>query len=412
MTPVTQKATTPKRPTRTPQSAPHWVDTQDGVTRLIEALRGQERVAIDTEFHGERSYIPHLMLIQLGTEDDIWLVDPLADIDLMPLLTFLAQPKPVLIGHALHNDLEIIFLRYGVVMEGVFDTQVAASFLGYGLQVGLTNLLREIADVRLPKGAQMADWSRRPLPERQVVYAANDVRYLPAAHRVLSDALAERGRSAWVAEECLALSSRARYARDPMLAYRRVSGNRKLKPLEGGVLVELAAARDRLAAKADTVPHFLLSDDVLMTLARRLPKSREDLNGNRRLNNRNVHRYADIWIDAVARGRKTPLPRPPPRPPMTPGIDAAAALIMLLVNEVADREALAPQLLLRRKLVQQALFGTFANQEELMEALELAGWRRALLGDLVWNLLDGRMNIACERDASGALGVVFRDVVA
>ncbi len=394
----------------TPKSEPHWVASQLDLEQLIADLQGQERVAIDTEFHGERSYIPHLMLVQVGTEEDIWLVDPLADVDLTPLFEFLAQPTPLVIGHALHNDLEIIFLKYGVLMQGVFDTQVAASFLGYGLQIGLTSLLRDVADVRLPKGAQMADWSRRPLPQRQVTYAANDVRYLPAAHHVLATELARRGRTEWVAEECLPLGAQRRYERNSKLAYRKVSGYRKLRPLEGGVLVELAAERDRLASECDTVPHFLVSDDVLMTLARRLPASRDDLNGNRRLNNRNVHRYADVWVDAVKRGRKTPLERPPARPPMTPGMDAASALIMLMVNEVADRESLAPQLLLRRKLVQVALQHTFTSQEDLVSIFGLSGWRRELLGDLVWELLDGRMNVACERDEKGALGVVFRPV--
>ncbi len=394
----------------TPKSDPHWVATQAEVTQLIADLAGEERVAIDTEFHGERSYIPHLMLVQIGTETDIWLIDPLADIDLTPLFEFLAQPTPLVIGHALHNDLEIIYLKYGVVMQGVFDTQVAASFLGFGLQIGLTGLLRELADVRLPKGAQMADWSRRPLPERQVVYAANDVRYLPTAHHALAADLETRGRADWVAEECRVLGAASRYARNPRLAYLRVSGFRKLRPIEAGALVELAAERDKLAAECDTVPHFLLSDDVLTTIARAMPTCREDLNGNRRLNNRNVHRYADIWIAAVERGKQSPVARPPARPPITPGMDAASALIMLMVNEVADRESLAPQLLLRRKLVQEALMDTFANREALLQALGLTGWRLALLGDLAWNLLDGRMNVACERDTKGAVGVVFRPV--
>ncbi|MCO4759940.1 MAG: ribonuclease D [Myxococcales bacterium] len=394
----------------TPKSDPQWVATQSDLDALIGDLDGVERVALDTEFHGERSYVPHLMLVQVGTEDDIWLVDPLADIDLTPLFEFLAQPVPLVIGHALHNDLEIIYLKYGVLLQGVFDTQIAASFLGYGLQIGLTGLLREIADVRLPKGAQMADWSRRPLPERQWTYAANDVRYLPKIHHVLATDLAARGRTEWVAEECLALGADGRYGRDPQLAYLRVSGYRKLRNVEGGVLVELAAEREHLAAAQDTVPHFLLSDDVLTTLARRMPLAREDLNGNRRLNNRNVHRYADRWIAAVERGKKKPLARPPPRQPTTPGMDAAAALLMLMVNEVADRESLAPQLLLRRKTVQKALLSPHQDKAGLLAALGVSGWRAEQIGGLAWDLLDGRMNVACERDGKGNLGVVFRPV--
>ena len=384
-----------------------WVDSQPKVDELTERLRKAERVALDTEFHGERSYTPHLMLVQLATEDGLWLVDPTAEVDLKGLFEVLASGGPQVVGHALHNDLEILALRYDVVMQRVFDTQVAASFLGYGLQIGLVNLIDELFEVRLPKGAQMADWSQRPLPERQRKYAANDVRYLLEAQNQLVDALESRDRLSWASEECQGLSDGNRYGRDPALVYRRVSGFRKLRSVEAGVLVELAAERERLAAKLDVVPHFLISDDSLVAMARRKPRSMHDVKGDRRLNHRNIAKFQDRWFAAVARGLEKPLPRPAPRPAVTPGMEATAALSMLVVNELADRERLAPQLLLKRKDMVRVLQDGFETQDELLEALSLCGWRRQLLGDLLWSLLRGRVQITCSHHRERGYHVDF-----
>ncbi|HAN30131.1 MAG TPA: hypothetical protein DCQ06_00905 [Myxococcales bacterium] len=387
-----------------------WVDTQAQVDELSARLRQASTVALDTEFHGERSYTPHLMLIQLATDDGLWLVDPRADVDLRGLFETLADGGPQVVGHALHNDLEILALRYDIVMKRVFDTQIAASFLGYGLQIGLVNLINELFSVRLPKGAQMADWSQRPLPERQRVYAANDVRYLLGAQALLTEELERNDRLSWVNEECQQLSSSERYGRDPDLVYRRVSGFRKLRAIEAGVLVALAAERERIAAHLDLVPHFLLSDDTLVALARRKPTEFADVKGDRRLNHRNIHKFQERWLAAVQRGLQKPFPRPPSRPQITPGMEAAAAVVMLVVNELAERERLAPQLLLRRKEMIRVLQDGFDSQEQMLDLLALKGWRRRLLGDVVWDLLQGRLQITCGHHPKRGYHVDFNQI--
>lgn len=380
---------------------PIWVDEPGALADLVERLTHAGRVGLDTEFHGERSFYPQLMLVQLATEDAIYLIDPLAELDLKPLFEVLARPQPLVIGHALHNDLEIVFLRYGLLLEGVFDTQIAGSFLGHGLQAGLSNLLRAVLHVRLAKDGQMGDWSRRPLPRRQLSYAADDVRHLLALHDNMQADLQQRGRAGWAAEECAALFAEGRYGRDPMQAWRRVSGARGLKPREAGILVELAAERDRMAAELDRVVHHVLSDDLLIALCRAAPRDHNALHGDRRFRNRTLHRYADRLVAAVVRGSEQPLERPRGRKPPSPGVEAAAALIMMVVGELADREDLAPPLLLRRKDLQRALADGVTSQEELAEALNLRGWRKALLADLVWEMWTGQRAARCVRDEEG-----------
>lgn len=387
--------------------AAQWVDTAEQLQELIDVISGCERIGLDTEFHGERTYIPRLMLLQVATEDAIFLVDPLADLDLCALFSAIAQPDgPLLIGHALHNDLEIVFLRCHVVFPRVFDTQVAASFLGHGLQVGLSSLVHRVCGERLPKDGQMADWSRRPLSDKLCKYAANDVRYLLEIHDHLTDSLRDRGRASWVVEECARLGDQQRYERDPAVAYKRVSKYRTLKPGALGILAALAAERDALAAELDMVPHFVVPDDILMTMARSKPTTRAELSGHRRLNHRHVSRHAERWLAAVRRGMEAPLQLPSARPPAGNNIDSASSLVMLLVNELARTNDLAPQLLMKRAKMQTALQDGFSDKAKMLDALGLSGWRADLVGEPVWKLLAGEIQAACLYE-NGEMRVVF-----
>lgn len=389
------------------EKLPVWIDTQEQLTALIATLRGAERIGIDTEFHGERTYIPRLMLLQLATEEDIYLVDPLAELDLCALFTAIAAPDgPLVIGHALRNDLEIVYLRCGTVLPRLFDTQIAGAFLGFGLQVGLSNLVAKVCDEGLPKDGQMADWSRRPLSEKLCTYAANDVRYLLQLHTKLGGDLIERGRDPWVIEECSRLSSADRYERDPTAAYKKVSKYRTLKPDALGVLAEVAAERELFAREFDMVVHFVVPDDILVTLARSTPSTRHELKAHRRLNHRNITRHADRWLAAIRRGIDTPMQLPKARPPSACNVDAASALVMLLVAELARQNELASQLLLKRTTVQSALMGGFDSREELLEELGLSGWRAELVGQPIWELLSGNLRAACEYD-DGQIRVGF-----
>ncbi len=386
---------------------PLWIDRQDDLDALCVRIEATERIGFDTEFHGERSYFPHLMLIQVALPDCVALVDARADLDLRGFFGRMRDSGALIVGHALHNDLEIVASVYGVHFERLFDTQIAAAFCGHGLQIGLAPLLQGMLSLRLPKGAQLADWSRRPLPEKQLVYAANDVVHLEALFQRLSRRLREQGRAEWVETECRALCSPDRYGRDPEQAWQRIGPARKLPPRDLGVLVALAAERDAIAREVDTVPHFLVPDDMLLAMARHAPSDRDALTADRRMGNRNLGRFADRWLDAVRKGLAAPVQLPPGRPPPEPGVEAVAGLLMLLVNEIAAREGVAAQLLLKRRQVVEALQDGCRGDDQLLERLGLQGWRLELVGAQVRSLLDGRTQAAVRCAEDGSLGLTF-----
>ena len=388
---------------------PPIIATQAELEALVEALSHADLVGFDTEFHSERTYVPRLMLLQLATRDGLWLVDPLADLDLTPLVIAMQRPDLTVIGHALRNDLRILWLQFNLLPSRVFDTQVAAAFLGHGLQIGLSGLLQNLLGVHQPKGDQMADWSKRPLPERMVGYAAGDVAHLLQLHTLMMDELTRLGRAEWVLEECATLTDSSPYIRDPDAAFQRVAGGRRMDAREAGVVRALAVEREVIAQEEDIVPHFLLPDEMLHTLARVAPVRRSDLENDRRLNHRTVYRHAQRWLDAVIRGLAEPHHRPPGRSPPGWELEAVAALMMLLVNDIAVKQNIAPQLLVKRETLLNAVREPQPSPEAFAQALGLTGWRAELLVEPLWALLDGQLSVRCMRQENGALHLRFQE---
>ncbi|MSP90700.1 MAG: ribonuclease D [Myxococcales bacterium] len=387
-------------------------NTPAAVAAAVAAIEGADTVAFDTEFHSERTYVPRLMLLQVATAAGIWLVDPIAGIDLGPLYAALTGPGRRVVGHALKNDLRIVWMLTGRTPPRAWDTQTAAAFLGHGLQIGLSTLLHSVLGVHQPKGDQMADWSQRPLPDRMLGYAAGDVRNLLELYRLQRAELMRRDRLAWVEEECAELTEPTRYVRDPDNAFLKLQGGRRLDAREAGVLRALAEEREALAQEQDLVPHFLIPDEVVHLLARHAPRARKDLDGDRRMQHRAVHRHADRWLAAIARGLAAPHHREPGRSPPPPELEAVAALVMLGVQDLAYRLDIAPQLLSKRDILVQALREAPRTRDALADAAQLRGWRRDVLGATLWDLVDGRLHAVCRPGGPAGVRVAFESPAA
>ncbi|MBV8579191.1 MAG: ribonuclease D, partial [Candidatus Eremiobacteraeota bacterium] len=221
------------------------VDTPEALAATCARVAASERIGIDTEFHTEKSYTPHLMVVQVLFDDGVALIDPLALRDLRPLVDALAGARVV--GHALSSDLRILADAFETLPHAVFDTQVAAAFVGYGLSISLLDLVRDLCGVTLRKSQTVSDWSTRPFTAKQVEYLVDDVRYLFDLEDRLRAKLSARGREPWADEEMPALAALRTYRNDPKRLYLRVSGNARMNRRELGILNELAHLRDRYA---------------------------------------------------------------------------------------------------------------------------------------------------------------------
>ena len=235
---------------------PRLITTSHALDALAAELCAAGRLALDTEFVWERTYRPMLGVVQVATDGGVAVIDAVAVPDLGALSSVLRDPAVPVVLHGGTQDLEIFASLAGDPVRGVFDTQIEAAFLGYGLQVGLSTLLERVLKVQIKKDQTYTDWVRRPLRREQLAYAADDVHHLLALHDGLRADLERRGRVAWADEEMRALEEPARYAPvPPEERYEWVKGWQKLGGRELAVLRELAAWRERAAERADIRPN-------------------------------------------------------------------------------------------------------------------------------------------------------------
>jgi ribonuclease D len=387
------------------------VSTAADLARLEERVRNSARVAIDTEFHAERTYSPRLMIVQIAFDDGAAIVDALALPDLRPLADALTQTTVV--GHALSADLKIFADRFDRVPPRVFDTQVAAAFLGYGMQISLADLVRAVCGIKLTKSQTVSDWSARPLSERQVEYLIGDVAHLLPLYDALRERLEAKGRFAWVDQECAELGDVERYRMDERRAYLRIPGATRMSRRELAILNELVKLRDGVARERDLPVRYILPDDVVAGLATVKPAHVEDLGQLRRLDAGMKRQLGVAILQAVARGQaldEADLPQRPARP-AAPARDALVALLGSAVAEIARASELPPSLLVPRAALERLTREIPNERGEFERALDLQPWRLELVAEPLWRLCTGRATLQIEGYAEGDPKVRLSDEI-
>ncbi len=368
---------------------------------LCSRIRDARRVALDTEFHAERTYSPRLMVVQLAFEDGVAIVDPIAVADLQALAEAMAQTEVV--GHALSSDLKIFAERFDCVPQRVFDTQVAAAFLGYGMQVSLAELVRDLRNVRLAKSQTVSDWGTRPLSPRQIEYLVDDVAHLLPMQDDLVERLRSAGRLEWVREECALLGQFERYLSDERRAYLRMPGASRMSRRELAALSAIVKLRDRAARRRDVPPRYIIPDDVVAGLATLRPTSPDDLAQLRRLDAAARRQYGAAILEAIVEAEALPEDELPERPSRPLGIarDTLASLMSIVIGEIARQHDLAPSLLVPRASLERVSRELPRDPHALEEALDLSPWRLELVAQPLQRLLWGEASIAVEGYADG-----------
>ncbi len=341
-------------------------------------------------------------------EPRVALVDCVAA-DPRPLVDLVADPDCVTIGHAVKQDLGLLAARFQISARGLVDTQIAAAFLGMGDQIGYGKMIKALLGLRLEKDAQYTEWLRRPLSPRQLRYAANDVRYLPAAWRALDDRLGERGRRSWVVEESAALADSIVLEPDDATSFRDVRGWRRLDPEGLGGLRTLAAWRQRTARRRNRPLSWVLPDRALIDLCRLRPNTPHALTKVRGIGDGTVRRYGEEIVEQLALGLADPLtvPRPAKPPPLDARGQVWAATVAHLIQARCEAAEIAPRFVATRA-ESDALVAWFAHGEHSHEPdlPLLRGWRRELCGDPALAWLRGEAAIAVGEAGAAALRLV------
>ena len=381
---------------------------------LADRAAAQGRIAIDTEFVSERRYQALLCLAQIAVPDpeatdgvrtDV--VDPLADHppDPAPLARVLADPGVEVVVHAGRQDVAILRRTWSTDVTNVFDTQLAAGFLGFGNQEGYESLVRKVLGVRLKGSEGFTKWDKRPLTEQQLEYAADDARLLLGLGEEIERRLRERGRFDWAREECLAVEQSSD-ERDPERIYERLPRLGRLNDRARAVARELVEWREQVAQSMDRPPGYVLPDQAMIELARRAPKDRAGLEQIRGLPAQTLHRRGDRLLEAVARGREREAPPPPPEPPARESADAPlVSLAQAVVRQRSMEEGVAVELIATQSEL-AALVSALRRGEEGDHVRVARGWRRELVGQELTELVAGRRALSVGEDGSLHVTVV------
>jgi ribonuclease D len=380
------------------------------IAELAERASSGGRIAIDTEFVSERRYQALLCLVQVAVPDPdaddgvrTEVLDPLeGDLDFSPLARVLADPGVEVLMHAGRQDVGILRRSWKTEVTNVFDTQVAAGFLGFGNQEGYESLVRKVLRVKLKGSEGFTKWDRRPLTAQQLEYAGDDARLLLTLGQELERRLEKRGRLEWAREESRALED-VRDERDADRSYEKLPRLGRLSDSARAVARELVEWREREARSADRPPGAVLPDQALVELARRTPRDRNGLEQIRGLPPPMLHRRGDDLLATIARGRERPAPEAPPEPsPRDPADAPLVSLAQALVRHRSMESGVAVELIATQSelatLVHSLRRGDNGDHVRVSH-----GWRRELVGEELGELVKGRRALSV--DAGGRLVV-------
>ncbi len=370
------------------------ITTTEALAQFCTAAKAAPYVTVDTEFLRERTFWSKLCLVQMalpGKDGQAVLVDPLAEgLSLEPMYDLFRHEGTVKVFHAARQDLEIFFVEAGLFPKPLFDTQIAAMVCGFGEQVGYETLVRKIARQSLDKTSRFTDWSRRPLSEAQLTYAAADVTHLRVIYEFLSRELKKTGRVAWVEEEEAILLNPETYITRPHEAWTRV----KTRSTSGrfmAVVRELAQFREAYAQARNVPRSRVFKDDVLLELASTRPTNVEELGGSRLL--LREARRGDIAEGILAAVKAGLAVKPEDFPKIEDGREqvqissALSDLLRVLLKAKSEAAGVAPKLI----ATSADLDAIAAGQTD---CAALHGWRREVFGDDALRLARGEIALS------------------
>ncbi|MBH0207626.1 MAG: hypothetical protein HP495_03705 [Nitrospira sp.] len=413
---------------------PQYITSGDALGELCRRLRDSSRLALDTEFVGEDSFVPKLELIQVATERTAAVIDfpaVLSDGGLDEFWELVCDERVQKVVHAGRQDLDLFAVHAGQIPKPFFDTQIAAAMVGFGSQVAYANLVQRVHGRRLDKAHTFTNWSARPLSDDQLAYALEDVTFLLAIHDHLETKLSKLGRLPWAHEEFARLEDvtfllaihdhletklsklgRLPWAheefarlegavgearREPQERYQRIRGWDQLKPKAAAVLRELAAWREGEAKRRNVPRSRVVRDEVLLQLARHPPRHQDELRKVRGLHGSEIDRNGESILATI----QAALALPPSAWPVLskerkpePEFNGLVELLQAIVKARALQEEIAPTLLATTSDLQE-LVDAKVNRSTLDLPL-LKGWRRILVGDLLLGALDGKLSFTVD----------------
>ena len=376
-----------------PKAAPP-IATNDNLDAILKQYQNAKFLAVDTEFLRERTYYPQLCLIQISDGVDAVAIDPLApNLDLNPLWDLMRNQNITKVFHAGNQDMEIFLHLMGSLPAPIYDTQIAAMVCGLGDQVGYDKLVKAMLNHDIDKTSRFTDWSKRPLSNRQIVYALDDVIYLAKLYPLMRSRLEAENRSHWLDEEYAKSNDPVTYVTAPDAAWQKLKV-RNMRPAPLLRLMHLAAWREREAQSRDLPRNRVIRDETLIDLAGSNPKDRKDYANIRNFpggkDGKLVAPISKI-LDMVAAMPPSSLPEAEKRGPAKRPPAAVMELLRVLLKHVTDKHDIAPRLIASAEELELLA----SDDDAPIRALN--GWRREIFGDLALRLKQGEIALAVKK---------------
>ncbi|MCK5063916.1 MAG: ribonuclease D [Candidatus Fermentibacteraceae bacterium] len=384
------------------------IETQEELNRLVNNLKKEDVIALDTEFHGEKRYWPELFLIQFAGMNGPVAVDPLGIEDLSPIGELLESKVPVKVIHSARNDIDILMHHLGIVFSSVFDTQLAAAFLGYEPQISLYNLIRSECGKAPQKGHTLSDWSIRPLSREQLQYALNDVRYLHSIYENQMKRLKSTGRLNWYTEQAESLTSPSTYEIPLQKIFQRVRSTGKITKSRLPILWALVQWREKIAEELNKPRKYIVKDHILGAITAMAPEKISNLSSLRGISSGFVNRWGKEMLSVIREAGINPPENIPdiPKYHNKPGISARRDILRIFLKQESNRLGISPSLLLSSDMLDALAKHPPGSERELSSIPGLSGWRSEALGDDLISLLDGKLALSLKPGRSPGLRFV------
>lgn len=356
------------------------IETQEGLNSFAEAVKDVKWLAFDTEFIGEKRYYTLLCLIQVKCETGTYLLDSLKIPDLTPFLRLIEDERIIKITHAGDNDYRLLNMLYDTIPKNIFDTQVAAGFIGYRYPMSFGKLVEAETGRQLGKGYAVTDWQQRPMKESQLKYALEDVLYLKELYDSMMAKLEKVGRASWALEECNIMADEDFYERDPYheaLSSRLVQTSRTKDQI---FLLRLIEWRRSEAEAKNYSKEMILPSKIFGPLVKSMRSGREALEDNRRLPARTIKRFADLFLEMyqgeATEEERAVLKRIPKMEREDDEGDMLLELLYILMKYRCQEVDVSHQLVMPRNAIKK-----MKDDEKTRKSILGSGWRRELLGE-------------------------------
>lgn len=352
------------------------------IAEVAARIAKSGRFAMDLEFMSADRYVPDLALVQLcweeGGQQEMVLIDGV-DTELGPIYEHIASDSVLLVAHGAKQDLGLLATRYQVKAGAFMDTQIAAAFAGIAEQIGYANLVSQILGKKLDKGPQFTNWMRRPLSDKQLRYALDDVRYLLPIWDYLKARLDKSQRRGWAVEESEALARNAATRLPADEVFRNIGGANALKGSALGALKELAAWREDLALRENLPPSWIIPDSAAIEACRRNTRSEAELKKLRGISASMVRDHGEPILEALATGRLRPSAAEEIPRSLDPARQAQATVVIAIVAGRATEIGMPPKSIAAKADAEALVL--YAMGEGTSEQCKLlSGWRHEVIG--------------------------------